>query len=348
MKSTTKTKGKPVILPVNTSPVNPKEKMKSKAPQTERKLSNLLEKIRSKSCIRGSAKSSSKTIKKLQVKYERFDYISKTYKLVRQKEGGGPRFTDVYTEDTILFKNIRAKVVRHFFDNENCNYFVEELHECDIIGQQLHENECLWDYLKRKGIILSRTTLVLRSCIETLFHLSYKEENIEDLAYQFNSDDLLDEEDLPPLPFPELGSNVLDGSRVSFASKRKLCGTCSSTYTEDECLKCKQDIEFQSALQQDQNLISFVDSLLTQPPNSPLPPLLIEEPVTRDKIRERRIQYFDNESATPVDVNDNNEIIRTNRMKVREDMIKNFLTEEVCIFQIMLMVIALLAFIFIS
>ena len=110
----------------------------------------------------------------------------------------------------------------------------------------------------------------MRSCTETLFHLSHQKENIEDLAHQFNSDDLLDEEDLPPLPFAELGSNVLDGSRVSFASKRKLFGTCSSTYTEDECLKCKQDIEFQSGLQQDQNLISFADSLLTQPTNSSL------------------------------------------------------------------------------
>ena len=94
----------------------------------------------------------------------------------------------------------------------------------------------------------------------TLFHLSHKKENIEDLPHQFSSDDLIDEEDLPSLPFPVLCSTVLDGSRVSFASKQKLYGTCSSTYTEDECLKCKQGIEFQGALQQDQNLISFVDS----------------------------------------------------------------------------------------
>ena len=107
---------------------------------------------------------------------------------------------------------------------------------------------------------------------------------MEAMAHQFSSDDLLDEEDLPLLLFPVFGSNVLDGSRVNFASKLKLCGTCSSTYTEDECLKCRQDVEFQSALQQDQNLISFVDSLLTQPPNSLLPPLLIEELVTQDEI----------------------------------------------------------------
>ena len=87
------------IPPVDTSPANPKEKMKSKAhtPQTERRLSKLLEKIRSKSYVR--AKSSSKKMKKLQVKYERFDPMFKTYRLCRQKDGGGPRFLDAYTED---------------------------------------------------------------------------------------------------------------------------------------------------------------------------------------------------------------------------------------------------------
>ena len=80
------------ILPVDTSPSNP-------MPQTERRLSKLLEKIRSRTCIRSSAKSSSKKMKKLQVKYERFDPMFKTYRLCRQKDGGGPRFLDAYTED---------------------------------------------------------------------------------------------------------------------------------------------------------------------------------------------------------------------------------------------------------
>ena len=132
------------ILPVNRI-------CKSKAPQTERRLS----KIRSKSCIRDSVKSSIKKMRKLRVKYERFDPISKTYKLVREKDGGDPRFIDLYTEDTILFKCIRVKVKKLSFDNENCNYFVEKLHECftainDITGQQVGENECLWDKSKRK------------------------------------------------------------------------------------------------------------------------------------------------------------------------------------------------------
>ena len=110
------------------------------------------------------------------------------------------------------------------------------------------------------------------------------------MVHQLNSDDLLDEEDLQPLLFPELTSNVLDDSRVNFASKHKLSGTCSSNYTEDECLKYKQDTEFWSALQY--NLIFFVDSLLTQSPSSPLQPLLIEEPVTQYEIRELKNSIF--------------------------------------------------------
>ena len=121
------------ILPVNTSPTKRKNEIQSSTKQ---------------SCIRDSAKPSTKKMKKLQVKFERFDPISKTYKLVRQKDGAGPKFLVVYTEDTILFKDIRANAEKRFFDNENCNYFVEELHECvtstnDMTGQQLDENEYL-------------------------------------------------------------------------------------------------------------------------------------------------------------------------------------------------------------
>ena len=78
------------------------------------KLSSLLEKIRSKSCIRGSAESSVKKMKKLQVKYERFELMSKTYKLVRQKDGEASRFIDFYTANTILFTDNCRKVEKPF------------------------------------------------------------------------------------------------------------------------------------------------------------------------------------------------------------------------------------------
>ena len=66
---------------------------------------------------------------KLQVKYVRFDLMSKTYKLVQQEDGEASRIIDFYTENTILFKDICTKVEKRFFGTENCNYFLEVLHE---------------------------------------------------------------------------------------------------------------------------------------------------------------------------------------------------------------------------
>ena len=76
-------------------------------------------------------------MKKLPVKYQSFHSISKTCKVVKQRDGGDPGFIDLYTKDIILYKDIHAKL-----ENGNCNYFVEVLHECvtsmnDITGQQL-------------------------------------------------------------------------------------------------------------------------------------------------------------------------------------------------------------------
>ena len=68
------------------------------------------------------------------------------------------------------------------------------------------------------------------------------------------------------------------------------------------------------------------------------------------KLGSSKIQYFDNQSAKPVDINDDYKIIRVNRIKVRiklrEDMIKHLLTKEDYIFQ-MSVVIVSLTFLFI-
>ena len=65
-------------------------------------------------------------MKNLQVKYERFEPISTTNKLVWQKDGGCLRFSIVYTEGTILFKDIRAKVEKKKRNNSfNNNISIE-------------------------------------------------------------------------------------------------------------------------------------------------------------------------------------------------------------------------------
>ena len=119
---------------------SPQKKPPQKKPhqkKTEKRLSNLLEKINnnnSSASGSGGATTSSKLrkTKKLQFKYERFDPISKLFKLLRQKDGGGPRFIDVLFEETILFKEIFSKVEKLCFDNNSCHYFCEKLSECRI------------------------------------------------------------------------------------------------------------------------------------------------------------------------------------------------------------------------
>ena len=52
-------------------------------------------------------------------------------KISLTKTSRSPKFIVVCTaDDIILFKDICVKAEKHFFENENCNYYVEELHEC--------------------------------------------------------------------------------------------------------------------------------------------------------------------------------------------------------------------------
>lgn len=154
-------------------------------------------------------------------------------------------------------------------------------------------------YLKRKLIILSITILVFRSCIETLFYINVKKKNIEDLPHQFSSEISLHFQNPGLQPY----------------------------------LDCKWMLEIQTRhwvwkyFKKDQNVISFVDILQTQS-NSPLPPLLHEEPVNQVEVRERRIQYFGNQSATAVDVDGTNKNLTINKM------IRHFRLFQFCIFQI--------------
>ena len=61
----------------------------------------------------------SRKIKKLQVKYERFDPILEQYKTVRLKDGGGIRYTDFETSTVVTFKEIRETVTHLYFDHDH-------------------------------------------------------------------------------------------------------------------------------------------------------------------------------------------------------------------------------------
>ena len=169
---------------------------------SEKRLSHLLEKIRSKSS--NSSSSSSKKFKKLQVKYERYDDASDSYKIVKQKEGGGPRFVDLEVMAPVSFKEIKRKIISLYFDeNSSCNHFKEDHIDCiidlvSVSGQHLSDNEDFWEYIQKKGLVISKTILILRSKLI-----------IDDK-----------EDSLPPL----------DSKR-----KRKTCHLCNNIYEGQEC-----------------------------------------------------------------------------------------------------------------
>ena len=71
-------------------------------------------------------------MKKLQVKYERYDHINEVFKNVRVKDGGGPRFIDVICNQPITFGEIRIEGKELYFDVNNCNKFNKKNTDCLI------------------------------------------------------------------------------------------------------------------------------------------------------------------------------------------------------------------------
>ena len=301
-------------------------------------MTNLLGKIRGRVA---SDTITAKKIKKVQVKYERYDPVKKSYKVVKLKDGGGPRFIDVNMSCPITFEEIREKGQRLYFDNDNSNNFFEELDECCITittvsGMPLNESENLWDYIYRKGIVLSKTIFLIRSD-----------------AWNEEADSL------PP---------AFAGCEASQTSKRKLCGTCSCTYLGDECLICHQNAAYQCSLQADeiqgqraildaqeesvQSLMHNMDftndfngeSLFdTEFSNSDIADTDIKDidndhsslavPATIAEVRALRVNHFNQQFNQSFDPNDKIDqktlILKINRLKLKDDLIKEFKRPEV-------------------
>ena len=251
------------------------------------------------------------------MKYERFDPITKVYKIVKQRDGGGARFLDVSCSDIVTFKVIRERAEKLFFYDNNCNHFLENISECyvtinDLSGHTMDETESLWDYVERKGIIISKTVLILRSCDESLWHLNCDEDDDEILPSAF-----------PTVNTPSLTAEVTD------SIKRKICGTCSSTYIGDDCLRCTQDNEYDYSLQQDS--LRLFDGELTgteDVAHQPIEYLTMQEDsscsssgiVIPEELRERRLQHF---GVTQ------EHSLKINRLKMKEYLIRHFTNEKV-------------------
>ena len=139
---------------------------KPKKRETVGWLNNLLNRIRS-STISKTGDEKHK-VKKLHLKYERYDHINEVFKNVRVKDGGRPRFVKVICNQPITFREIRVKGEELHFDVNNCNEFNEKNTDCLIhiyhaADNPLDENENLWTYIQRKSIFLSKTAFMIKS-----------------------------------------------------------------------------------------------------------------------------------------------------------------------------------------
>ena len=105
-------------------------------------------------------------INKLQVKYERLDPILEQYKTVRLKDGGGIRYINVETSTVVTFKEIHETATRLHFDHDAFqNSFMEDKTNCvielvSISGQNLKDEDDLWEFLKQKALCVSKTFFV--------------------------------------------------------------------------------------------------------------------------------------------------------------------------------------------
>ena len=100
-------------------------------------------------------------VKKMQLKWKRYDAISTDFKVVRQKEGGGHRFWEFDSDVPILFSEVKHKAIALYFDVNGFNNFGEDYSETlcidtKYLAMNLMIMRTLWDYLDTKGIIYKR------------------------------------------------------------------------------------------------------------------------------------------------------------------------------------------------
>ena len=238
-------------------------------------------------------------MKKLQIKYEHFDPVQGVYKVVKQSDGCGPRFMDVNNAEPVLFKEIRERALNFYFDNDRCNNFMERITDCcisihDVTGQFMDENENLWDYLKKKGVLISKTVFILRSCDNNFF----------------NPESDNDDADLLPDPFGYDRSVI--GAAVP---KRRICSVCNCTYTGEDCIICQQNSEYEL----------FNGEI----PRAESPPPTVAE------VRALRVNHFSYSKAS------NKVVIKVHRLKIKEDLIKEF-RQDIVSFNLSFLIVCLI------
>ena len=101
----------------------PKAKEKSK--KREKRMGGLLERIRGRKYDNYKKKRSEVKIKRLQIRWNRFDDEEERYKTVKSKDGSGYRYIEVNPSVQVSFKDIKKRALNLYFDQDGCNVFQE-------------------------------------------------------------------------------------------------------------------------------------------------------------------------------------------------------------------------------
>ena len=138
------------------------------------------------------------------------------------KDGGGIRYINVETSTVATFKEIHEAATRLYFDHDaSQNSFTEDKINCvielvSISGQNLKEEDDLWEFLKRNWLCVSKTFFVWSKCIN----------------FKNGNKDLLEINSYFTKTTTSLfGANQEEEEKpVSASGKRKVCQTCCHTY----------------------------------------------------------------------------------------------------------------------
>lgn len=321
----------------------------NKKRKTETRLGNLLSRVRQKASSSSSKSYTPQKIKKVQVKWERYNPSKEGYEIVKQKDGGGYRFIKVEVGTPLNFEELKYKALKLYFDQNDCNNYMEAESECmkslcGPNGETLDEDEDLWAYIERKGLFLSKCWFVLSTK-----SVAYDHDN----EYEEADQETLNKQNDYVETFTENFCHAITEPKE--ISRRRICSVCHCSYIGNQCIICIQNNEYSASCIADSNLNLF--GSLFEPScvddDSQLSNENEEERPSLNELRERRIQTLagasiaiavggneplnlDNASASSDVTEVVQYIAKIHRMTIKKDLMDLFITKQVrpfCILQ---------------
>ena len=200
------------------------EEVVNKAPKkkvVEKRMSNLLTRI----CNNTSSSSSATATpvekpKKVNVKWKRFSPLTGQSQTVSAKKGGGHRFINLTSTDTL--DKVMEQAISIFFSIEGRNSFGEHYSTCtfqltDQTGEHVQLSQTLQDFQSLKNIYLSKMYFVLQSTLNEQYSFEY----LTDSTLNFST------------PLIRDGDGSLEVSQDSFSLSEDLPGFSRASMPED-------------------------------------------------------------------------------------------------------------------